>query len=483
MPVIHTNRPDLWLTRFALASLLFVGTSVISGCERDAGSETPAATAETNLIQSDAVLVNERVAAALDESLPAAEISVNSVRPNILIIVADDLGWGDVGYNESEINTPNLDALANEGLQLDRFYTFPFCSLTRAAFMTGRQPLRMNVRGPISAGKPKPPLDEMFISEVFSKEGYQTWMIGKWHLGGERSIRYRPNERGFDSFYGHIGGGVDHYEHTHWKNKKHDWFVGGRRAKVNGYTTSLLTDEAIRKIKQRDQHNPFFLYLSYSAPHEPIQAPPEYVEKYAHIKSDLRRRYAAMVDFMDMSVGRVIALLESEGLTENTLVLFMSDNGGTHSGGASNAPLKGQKGGYYEGGVRVPAIIKWPESIVSGEKSQRMITVLDLFPTLMQAANIDLQPTPLFDGRSMWGRLTSEADASDAIALLIAEDRGALWSGGFKLLMRPASEPELYNILSDPQETHDLSGEYALKLDELSSLFKARVEEYKESRP
>ena len=281
--------------------------------------------------------------------------------PNLIIIMADDLGWGDVGYHGSKIKTPNIDRLASEGVILNRFYAYPVCSPSRSALMTGMSPLRSNIVGAISKGRPKPSLSHMFFPEVLHQAGYQNWMIGKWHLGGELSVKYLPTNRGFDHFYGHIGGGVDHYSHSHWRTDQPDWYKDGSPVVEEGYTSTLLTDYAVKKILERDKSRPFFMLLSYSAPHRPLQAPDNYLLKYNDMIS-MSQKYAAMVDYMDHSIGRLISTVEADSQSDDTIILFMSDNGGTLFGGASNKPLRGQKFEYFEGATRVPAFIKWPKN-------------------------------------------------------------------------------------------------------------------------
>ena len=251
-----------------------------------------------------------------------------ATQPNILLIIADDLGWGDVGYNGSEIQTPHLDRLAAEGLRLKRFYAQPSCTPTRASLMTGQAPIRMGVVRPfLQTSDAHLPLDLKILPEYLREAGYETALVGKWHLGhSSRSVL--PRARGFDHAYGYLTGGIGHYDHV--SGGRLDWHRNEVTLREEGYATHLITDEAIRLIRQRNKNKPMFLYTSYSAPHLPNEAPTQTVAKYAGIEDANRRIYAAMVDEVDQGIGRILDALEQEGMTQNTLVWFMSDNGGTH---------------------------------------------------------------------------------------------------------------------------------------------------------
>ncbi|MBT3868223.1 MAG: sulfatase-like hydrolase/transferase, partial [Gammaproteobacteria bacterium] len=299
-------------------------------------------------------------------------------RPNVIVMVADDLGWNDVGYHGGDIETPSLDRLAAEGIQLDRFYTTPICSPTRAALMTGRNPMRLGIAYGVILPWDNIGVhpDERFLPEAFLDAGYQTAMVGKWHLGHAQQS-YHPNERGFEHFYGHLHTEVGYYPPFANKGGR-DFQQNGVTINDDGYETFLLADEASRYIRERDPGKPFFLYLPFLAPHTPLDAPKELQDKYKDINTDLaparsqqtdgtrrmaklmlresaRPMYAAVVDAMDQSIGKVLDTLDDEEITDNTIVLFMSDNGGAaySIGGADNAPLRGGKGEVFEGGIRV----------------------------------------------------------------------------------------------------------------------------------
>jgi hypothetical protein len=305
------------------------------------------------------------LALGLAPALPAT-----AGQPNVVIFVADDLGWADVGFHgEESIETPSLDRLAREGVQLDRFYTTPICSPTRAALMTGRDPMRLGVAyGVIMAWHTigiHP--DEHFMPESFKAAGYQTAMVGKWHLG-HAQMTYHPNQRGFEHFYGHLHTEVGYFPPFANQGGR-DFQVNGKAIEGEGYESFLLADEASRWIRERDEDKPFFLYIPFIAPHTPLDAPDDLKAKYEDLDDDrkparshntdqtrrmsrlmmlpsARPMYAAVVDGMDQAIGRVLDTLDEQGLADDTIVLFFSDNGGAAyaTGGADNVPLRGGKG-------------------------------------------------------------------------------------------------------------------------------------------
>ena len=326
-------------------------------------------------------------------------------QPNILLMVADDLGWNDVGYNGSEIKTPAIDQLAAEGLRLDRYYAFPYCTPTRVAIMTGRSPLRFGMAGPIidHGGLP---LDETTLGDVFQDAGYQTWFMGKWHIGHEKRAHF-PNERGWEHSYGSLTGGLDHYSHnSDVLMGVPDWHRNGMPVEETGHTTDLYTQEALELIRGRDPSKPFLLYLAWNAPHTALQAPERYVKRYEGIDNELRRIYAAMVAHLDDSVAALVEGLDKEGLRDNTLVIWSSANGGEPVGGADNGRLRGAKGSPYEGGVRVPGLVHWSGKIKPGIMSQ-LTSAHDWLSTLAAAAGIPSDTEKPLDGFNMWPAIAS----------------------------------------------------------------------------
>ncbi|MEK9656544.1 MAG: sulfatase-like hydrolase/transferase, partial [Halieaceae bacterium] len=314
--------------------------------------------------------------------------------PNIVIILADDLGWNDVGYHGSEILTPHIDQLAAEGLVLERFYAQTSCTPTRAALLTGKSPQALGIYSPfskhIATGLP---LSEKLLPEYLRGLGYQTAMVGKWHLGF-RQREYHPLARGFEHFYGNLTGGIGYWDHVHGGGL--DWQRNGVTVREAGYATHLSIDEIEQLISDRDPTKPLFLYAAFNAPHLPNEAPADAIARYSHIESVNRRRHAAMVSELDAAIGRLTARLEREGMLDNTLIWFMSDNGGLNpsavspalvsfsqflarwfetpfapgtlefirtnslDGASDNTPFRKGKQSVYEGGARVPAIIHWP---------------------------------------------------------------------------------------------------------------------------
>ena len=360
--------------------------------------------------------------------------SAEDSRPNIIIFLADDLGWSDVGlHGEEVIETPSIDRIGREGVELHRFYSTPICSPTRAALMTGRDPMRLGVAYgvimPWMTNGVHP--DEHFMPQSFQDAGYQTAMIGKWHLGHAQQT-YHPNARGFDHFYGHL-----HTEVGYWPPFANQ---GGRDFQVNGssiegeeYETFVLANEAERWIKSRDKEKPFFLYIPFIAPHTPLEAPDDLLAKYEDMEDDrepgrspqtdssrrirkltlqpsARPVYAAVVDAMDQAIGRVLDTLDTEGIADNTIVLFFSDNGGAAyaTGGADNVPLRGGKGDTFEGGIRVVAVMRYPSRIKAGSRFDSIMTAMDVFPTLATAAGVPRGNTMDLDGRDLWKPISEE---------------------------------------------------------------------------
>ncbi len=357
----------------------------------------------------------------------AAALANGAQRPNVIVMVADDLGWADVGFRGGDIDTPSLDRLAAEGVELHRFYTTPICSPTRAALMTGRNPIRLGIAYGVILPWDNIGVhpDERFLSEAFLDLGYQTAMVGKWHLGHAQQT-YHPNNRGFEHFYGHLHTEVGYYPPFANQGGK-DFQRNGASIDDEGYETFLLADEAVRYIRRRDKERPFFLYLPFLAPHTPLDAPQALQDKYADIDTDLpparssqtdgtrtiaklllrdsaRPMYAAVVDGMDQAIGRVLQALDDEGISDDTLVLFFSDNGGAaySYGGANNAPLRGGKGEAFEGGIRVVSLLRWPAQLEGGGRMEQIMTVMDVFPTLMEAVGGTPGEHLPWDGASLW---------------------------------------------------------------------------------
>ena len=375
------------------------------------------------------------LAAAASATANAANAAADA-RPNIVIFLADDLGWADPGFRGSGIDTPALDRLAREGVELSRFYTAPICTPTRAALLTGRDPARLGLAYSVIMPWDNHGLhpDEHLFPESLRAAGYQTAIVGKWHLGHAQS-QFHPNARGFDHFYGHLHTEVGYFPPFRAQGGR-DLQRNGESVDADGYETELLADEALRWLERRDPARPFFLYMPFLAPHTPLDAPSALREKYADMPDrrgparspadrqsrlarlmgaeSLRPVYAAVVEGMDRAVGRVLERLDRDGLAENTVVLFFSDNGGQvvySAGGADNAPLRGGKGEAFEGGIRVVALARWPGRLPAGARDDTLMTVMDVFPTLLSAAGVRSRARKPLDGVDLWGALSRGRDS------------------------------------------------------------------------
>lgn len=392
-------------------------------------------------------------------------------RPHIVYIVADDLGFADVGYRGSDILTPHIDRLAAEGTRLEQFYTQPLCTPTRAALMTGRYPLRYGLQlGVIPSGaRYGLATDEFLLPQVLQGAGYRTAMVGKWHLGhGDRAMW--PRQRGFDYFYGALVGEIDHFKHT--AHGVTDWYRDNTVVEEPGYDTELFGADAVKVIDGHDTGAPLFLYLAFTAPHTPYQAPQEYLDRYPDITDENRRAYAGMVSAMDDQIGAVIAALDRRGMREDTLLLFHSDNGGTRSkmfvgeGELTgdlpplNDPLRDGKGSLYEGGTRVVALANWPGRIAPGT-SNGLMHVVDMLPTLAGLTAADLGQAKPLDGVDVWQALgAGQASPRQDLVYNVDPGGGAVRDGDLKLVWTATLPPkvELFDLSADPNETTDLSG-------------------------
>lgn len=378
-------------------------------------------------------------------------------RPNVVLIVSDDHGFGDVGWNSPGVNTPHLDQLAREGIRLDRFYVNPICSVTRAALMTGLATLRTGVNN--SSGLD---LKYRILPQAFQDAGYQTWMFGKWHLGGpedsQRSgAEYFPQARGFDYFYGHLHGAIDYYKHERKDLGQLDWQRNGKPVIEEGFSTDLLVDDAIRKLKERDSSLPFLLYLPFNAVHGPLQPPPSAANVS---KRDRRELLLANVTHMDAAIGRLLQTIDDEQLRENTLVLFFGDNGGQLSQGASNGSLRGEKGGTFEGGIRVPAAMRWTGKLPAETVSRQFISVMDVFPTLCAATDLHTGVQAPLDGINLWPAFSAGQEQNHQPFVLGNKDVACI-AAPWKLVIPGQGEaPLLFDIIDDPNEQKNLAAEH-----------------------
>lgn len=407
--------------------------------------------------------------------LAASAAQAGPTRPNIIYIVADDLGGNDVGFRGSDIRTPTLDQLAQGGTQLQQFYAQPMCTPSRAALMTGRYPHRYGLQLAVipSAGTYGLSTDEWLLPQALKEAGYKTAIIGKWHLG-HADRKYWPNQRGFDYQYGPLLGEIDYYTHSAHGTK--DWFRNNEPVAETGYVTELLGQDAVRYIGQQDGKQPFFMYLTFTAPHAPYQAPQRYLDQYPGITEKFRKPYAAMITAMDEQIGQVVAALEKKGLRDNTLIVFQSDNGGPRSaemtgevdtsGGnipADNGPYRDGKGSFYEGGTRVVALANWPGHITAGSRVDEPVHMVDMYPTLVALAGGNTARSKPLDGLDVWQTVsTGAASPRQEVVYGIEPFRAGLRQGDFKLVWKVAlpSQAELFDLSKDPYEQHNIADKH-----------------------
>lgn len=418
--------------------------------------------------------------------------------PNILVILIDDLGWKDLScYGSSYYKTPNIDRLAAEGVRFsDGYAACAVCSPTRAAILTGKYPARLMLTEWLPSGRWDPqaklrsgrflrqlPLEEVTLAEALREGGYRTGIIGKWHLGGEPFST--PAHHGFDvsiaaNDHGNPGDYFFPYEGK-WSipttSLKATWRVieGGKKGE---YLTDRLTDEAVDFIRDRGE-KPFFLYLSHYAVHTPLQAKTDMVKPYEAVAKDMQQGkpvYAAMVESVDQGVGRLMKTLDELGIAKDTLVIFTSDNGG-FAGATDHRPLRGNKGAYYEGGIRVPLIVRWPGVAKAGHVSSVPVTSSDIYPTCLAAAGLPAHPAQHRDGIDLRPVLAG-GDSLERGSLFwhyphyndhpASVPSSVIRQGDWKLIETFDPEGiELYNLADDLSETKNLAGEQTAKVDEL----------------
>ncbi|MCC6322593.1 MAG: arylsulfatase [Phycisphaerales bacterium] len=394
-------------------------------------------------------------------------------RPHIVHIVADDLGWKDVGFNGcTDIKTPNLDRLAAEGARLTQFYVQPMCTPTRAAIMTGRYPYRYGLQTAVIPSVSAYGLDtsEHLMPQCLKEAGYKTAIIGKWHLG-HADKKWWPRQRGFDYQYGAMIGELDYF--THDEHGVLDWFRDNEPVREEGYTTTLLGKDAARLIEQHNPATPLYLYLAFNAPHTPYQAPQEYIDRYSGIQDPTRRTYAAMVSCLDDEIGRVLGALEKKNMRAGTLILFHSDNGGTRNAMFSgvmadvskinipcdNGPFREGKGMLFEGGTRVCAFANWPGHI-KPQRVEGLVHAVDIYPTLAALAGASTANCKPLDGVNLWDTISNNSPSPrNEIIYNIEPFRAAIRHGDWKLVWRTMlpSSVDLYNLAADPSESNNLA--------------------------
>ena len=428
-------------------------------------------------------------------------------RPNIVVFLVDDLGFADCGFNGgTDIQTPQIDALAAAGTVLGAHYVQPVCSPTRAALMTGRYAVHTGVYTIVRPGaRWGLPLAERTLASALKDAGYETAITGKWHLG-EFQRDYLPTSRGFDHQYGHYFGALDYF--THIRDGKPDWYRNDQPLQESGYTTELLANEAVRLIRSRSgqQPKPLFLYVPFNGVHAPLQVPEKYLSPYQHLTGN-RRTYAGMLAAVDAAIGQIVMALRDAEQLENTLIVFSADNGGPNPDTLTrNTPFRAGKGTLYEGGIRSAAFACWPRRIPAGGRTEEPVHVIDWFPTFVEVAGGSSdQPLPL-DGRSLLPMLTAgKPSPHDSLLLVQSPVRAAVRAGDWKLLRLagPASEDgtsaagettnpaknagkgkaknkaqssttenalQLYNLRQDPDETKNVAANEPGKVAELQTL-------------
>jgi arylsulfatase A-like enzyme len=404
-------------------------------------------------------------------------------RPNIVVILADDLGNADLGYRGSDIETPNIDKLANDGVRLESFYGMPVCTPARAALMTGRYAMRSGLQTLVifPSHTYGLPTEERTLPQALKDGGYATAMVGKWHLG-HADEKYWPQNRGFEHFYGNLVGEVDYF--TKERGGLIDWQRDGKFLKEDGYYTTSIGNEAVSIIEKHDRAKPLFLYVASLAPHAPYQAPQQAIDAYENkIADEKRRTYAAMITGLDELVGRVVAALRKSNMLDNTLIVFSSDNGGAtsalfatgarspeereESGGvglgekppASNGRFRGGKGSLHEGGVRVPTIFYWPARLRSRVVNEPLHMV-DVMPTVLALADGTGRVDHPFDGKNIWPTLSEgEPSPHEDILINVEAFRGAIRKGKWKLVkiaLLPG-QTELFDLSNDPREERNVA--------------------------
>lgn len=412
-------------------------------------------------------------------------LAADAPRPNILLIVADDMGWADVGYHDSAIRTPNLDRLAREGVELDQFYVAPMCTPTRVALLTGRYWSRFGNTTP--SNERVLPWETWTLARALKQAGYATHITGKWHLGSK--VEWGPRQFGFDHSHGSLAGGVNPLNHLY----KHGpysktWHRNDQLIEEQGHVTDLIGKEALKFIDAKHAQ-PFFVYVPFTAVHTPFDEPQTWLKGASQVHAD-RQQYAACAQHMDAVIGKMIEALDRTGQRENTLVIFFSDNGGTNGDDSNrypdtkikgrirglNTPLRGWKTQVYEGGIRVPAFVHWPGTL-EPSKVTTPLHVIDWMPTVCALLKLPAPAGTKWDGVDAWPTLNGKPNQA-------LEDRELYWQGvhkrsaalrqgNWKLVVHRRKEKggtELFDLSKDPNEKNNRAAEEAPRV---STMLKA----------
>lgn len=429
--------------------------------------------------------------------------------PNVVIILADDLGWADVSYHGGYVQTPFIDGLVKEGVELDRFYVCPMCSPTRAATMTGRYPIRFGLARAVIPPWRNFGLDvaERTIADVLGEAGYRhRGIFGKWHLG-HHHVRWHPLSRGFSKFLGHYNGAIDYFRLE--RDGQRDWHSNFEPSDQQGYSTDLIAEAASRFIADAaKEEGPFFCYVPFNAPHSPFQAPQKYLNQYSELalknvgrkkrtgNNQTKQTLAAMISCMDDGIGRILRSIDDAGVAENTIVWFFSDNGGIQAVAENNLPLRGNKLSVFEGGVRVPACVRWPAGLKGGRKVSAPLSCMDVLPTVARLAGIGRQSTKPLDGLNVLPVLTGEQTVLKRDLFFYHGQSGeqnelnALTTPEWKLIIlgpclsksdfhSEKHQRMLFAIVDDPLEKNDL----AEKHPEVVAMLASRMVEFRRLQP
>ena len=417
--------------------------------------------------------------------------SLAAEKPNFIIILTDDHGYGDVSaYQKTLVRTPNIDRIGFEGILFTAMRAnCTVCSPSRAAMLTGRYADRVGVPGVIRTQAenswgyfdPKVPT----LANELKRASYHTSLIGKWHLG--LTSPNLPNERGFDYFHGFIGDMMDDY-YTHSRHGNNYMRRNNEAVEVKGHATEIFTDWAIDSFRERKSNEPFFLFLAYNAPHFPIQPPKEWLEKINQRDPQLppaRARNIAFVEHLDHNIGRLLDTLDATGLAKNTIVVFAADNGGSLPHAQNNDPWRGGKQEHYDGGLRIPFMVRWPAQIKAGGRSDYPGLLFDIFPTFLELAGTKAPPD--IDAVNLAPILRGEPLKTPERDLYFARREGgsqyqgkayhALIRGDWKILQNKPTQPfELYYLKDDPQEKNDLAKAKPEILAELTSAINRQIQ-------